>query len=210
MTSLPTRQSCADMGIGEEGAAIADTGRAGRRRRCRDSSSRLRGSGNRRRSTASKARRGYFRSCGGWPIEAKGKMRVRAPMVVRPATTTWLTSSTPSPSTTFGPDDGRTGRCDTSRRASRRPRRPRLDESERRMRWRRAMRDSPDLEPPVRRSRTSMALISASAHERCRRPSPRPIPPHVAALLAAWSCGSRPRRRASTGLRNLALSIVMK
>ncbi len=45
----------------------------------------------------------YFRSCGGWPMEENGKIRVRAPTVVRPSITTWLCSSTPSPSDTSGP-----------------------------------------------------------------------------------------------------------
>ena len=44
-----------------------------------------------------------LRSCGAWPMEAKGKTRVRAPIVVRPAMTAWETSITPSPSFTSGP-----------------------------------------------------------------------------------------------------------
>src|SRR5581483_1287027 len=45
----------------------------------------------------------YLRSCGWWPMEANGKTRVRAPMVVRPTTTAWLSSTTPSLSTTSAP-----------------------------------------------------------------------------------------------------------
>jgi hypothetical protein len=32
----------------------------------------------------------YFRSCGMCPMDAKGKIRVRGPMAVRPARATWL------------------------------------------------------------------------------------------------------------------------
>src|SRR5579885_1397967 len=45
----------------------------------------------------------YLRSCGSRPIEAKGKMRVPSPTVVRPSITTWATSRTPAPSTTDSP-----------------------------------------------------------------------------------------------------------
>src|SRR5262245_40288991 len=45
----------------------------------------------------------YFRSCGIWPMEANGNSRVPAPMLVRPATTTWLISLTPRASLTSGP-----------------------------------------------------------------------------------------------------------
>ena len=37
------------------------------------------------------------------PIEAKGKTCVSSPIVVRPATATWLCSTTRGPSTTSGP-----------------------------------------------------------------------------------------------------------
>src|SRR5690606_7729295 len=36
-------------------------------------------------------------------MDAKGKMRVRGPIMVRPATMAWLMSSQPSPSVTCGP-----------------------------------------------------------------------------------------------------------
>src|SRR4026208_1213818 len=45
----------------------------------------------------------YFGSGGGCPIEANGNMLVLAPIVVRPVTTTWLLSSTSSPSATWLP-----------------------------------------------------------------------------------------------------------
>src|SRR6188472_2701998 len=45
----------------------------------------------------------YFRSCGIWPSEAKGKTVVASPIEVRPATATWLCSVTRGPSTTRGP-----------------------------------------------------------------------------------------------------------
>ena len=37
------------------------------------------------------------------PIEAKGKMTVSSPIVVRPATATWLCSTTRGPSATSPP-----------------------------------------------------------------------------------------------------------
>ena len=61
-----------DVRVDEEQAVVADDGRHRRRPRCRDSSSRPRGSCSSRRSRASTARRRYFRSCGGMADDAKG------------------------------------------------------------------------------------------------------------------------------------------
>ncbi len=55
-------------------------------------------------------------------------MRVRAPTVVRPVTTTWLARLTPSPSDHVRAHDAERADDDTVSRASRRPRRSRSDE----------------------------------------------------------------------------------
>ena len=45
----------------------------------------------------------YLRSCGAMPTQAKGKMRLLAPMVEWPSRTTWEMSSQFSPRMTLGP-----------------------------------------------------------------------------------------------------------
>ena len=92
----------ADVRIGEEGAAVANdrfhAPAGGARVHGHPLADQAVGAD---RSVDSSPR--YFRSCGSWPMEAKGKMRVRAPILVCPASTTCDFSFAPSPSSTWGP-----------------------------------------------------------------------------------------------------------
>jgi hypothetical protein len=45
----------------------------------------------------------YFLSCGGAPMEAKWKMRLRRPMRTLPSSTTWAPIQLPSPISTCSP-----------------------------------------------------------------------------------------------------------
>ena len=61
-------------------------------------------------------------------MEAKGKMRVRGPIVVRPATATWLIELAAVAELDLGADHAERADLRRPRRSSRRPRRRRSDE----------------------------------------------------------------------------------
>ena len=192
MTPSPRRQSCATWALARKTQRGADD-------RLRAAA---RGARIHRHAFADQAiladRRGatgsprYLRSCGWWPIEAKGKMRVRAPIVVSPATLTCEIEPHAVAERRPAGRHGRTGRSRRPRRVARRPRRRRSDG------LRSASFAAPaSPRPPPRRPAR-------------RRPSPRRGTTTCCGVLAmrvmwnsTWSPGT-------TGLRNFALSIVMR
>ena len=170
----------------QEEAAIADL----RRRRhppCRGSWSRL--ADRPMPPTVRVDSPAYFRSCGWCPTGREGEDLVRAPIVVRPASTTWLTSSQPRPARR---------RADHAERADddalAEPRAPgstmacRMDELTSRL---------------LNDHQHGADLASATS---ARRPSPRRVNHHMLRRLAQLRhVDTRRLSPGTTGLRNLRL-----